>query len=160
MALTFRLFKPAICSCELFMQYDEALSGVERVHSYISPPDAQLLANRIRAGQGKPLNLQPPEVICREHQGLSGEVLFDTVFYEGQRKNRTWAIVSTLLPEITLWQFVWAFDVNRVLQIEFVRLILSTEQRQELQDACDIQFGPGLVTILDTLLTRHPRFHG
>jgi hypothetical protein len=83
---------------------------------------------------------------CAEHPGLTGAFLYSAIADENRRKNTTQGIAQAINPNLTPQVYQWAFDANRVLEVSW----LTTEPvaKRQIQDQCDLQFGPGLVAVL------------
>ncbi len=83
---------------------------------------------------------------CPEHPGLTGLFLYSAIADENRRKNTTQGIAQAINPNLTPQVYQWAFDANRVLEVSW----LTTEPvaKRQIQDQCDLQFGPGKVAVL------------
>ncbi len=85
---------------------------------------------------------------CPAHAGLSEIPAFDTVLDENRRKSRAFGIAQELIPlapPLSLDDYRWSFDDNRVLKVSMARL--STAQRAILQARFNSEFGPGKAEI-------------
>lgn len=143
------LWSPDTCRCSVFFTYDGDLPLEEQIFSYITQPDAQAMANRVRDGQGEPRNVQPPEVICPVHVGLgSTSRLYGTLQDENTRKNISIGVATGVKPTLTAEEVLWAFDSGRVLHLSFDRENMPTPREKiDIGAAVNIQFGPGKVVV-------------
>lgn len=125
MPLNHTVWRPATCECEIVIEWDTAVPPEERTHSLF-----QIL------------------VLGPEHAGLSGQALEDTIEAECNTVSTTVSLAHAMIPEITGDAYDWAFDADRVLEVAFTNIALTPPQRRLVQDACDLQFGPGKVVVL------------
>lgn len=151
MSNTFRRWGPDTCGCNLFYQYDDALSEDAVVHSYIAHADAQTLSNQIRDANGNPRVIQDPEVACSAHIGLAGTLaLWGACQDENTRKNISQGIAQGLITglkeETDGKEFQWSFNPARVLLITLVNV--DAGEATSVGAALDIQFGPGKVMVI------------
>lgn len=124
MAVRTTRWSPDTCPCIVEFSWDDSVSADARTHSYHDTVQT-----------------------CPEHGALAGSALFDTVFSENRRKNVTLFLAQQIEASITGEDFLWLFDSERVLEVNFGER-LTAVQKQELQAACNIQFGPGLVRVV------------
>jgi hypothetical protein len=82
-----------------------------------------------------------------EHAALTGAALYAEVLSECRRKGRAQEIAEAKDVDLTLEVYEWVFDANRVLEITFLTNV-PPPLRQQIQDECDLQFGPGKALIL------------
>ena len=128
-----QLWTPDTCAspstgdaCQLEETWDDALPPLTRTHDF-------KLARKL----------------CSRHaatHGANHAAAFAANYDENKRKNITFSIAvgvkNTVLPE----QFVWSFDASAVLRVTFGSA-LTTNQRNQLQAAADVQFGAGKVVV-------------
>jgi hypothetical protein len=115
---------PDTCDCIVEYEWDTDVAEANRVHTFKSV-----------------INTGP------EHAALVGSTLYDEVVSENRRKNLTQGIAEAIDVNLTREVHQWAFDANRVLEISFL-INVPPPVKQQIQDACDLQFGPGKVRIL------------
>lgn len=131
-------FSPDTCGCELEYTWDDTLTESERVHSFKSI------------------------VKCPVHSGQADETAYNTVFEENPRKNIALerclangptALFDTIdgtrqLKQGITYNFSWSGTApNRVLNISFTGITLTTTQRNAIQTALNTRFGVGKVVI-------------
>ena len=121
-------WRPDTCSCYLRFSWDDAVSDIARVHSWMET----LLT-------------------CPEHPGVSGQALYDAAKADNDVKNFTLEIAFSI--DATVEQdgsnFQWSFGPPpaRVLTVSFPGAGLNANRLTQIQDACDIRFGPGKVVV-------------
>lgn len=84
---------------------------------------------------------------CPEHPGLTGAFLYSAIVGENRRKNTTQGIAQAINPNLTSQVYQWAFDANRVLEVSWLTTVTGAA-KQQIQQQCDLQFGPGKVAVL------------
>lgn len=109
-----------------------------------------------------PITLVNIENKCPIHSSLSDQNTFNTLFEENPRKNNTLAECLEQAPAITditaegskalkdglTYNFTWSGTApNRVLNISFSGVTLTTAQRNGLQSALNAKFGVGKVIL-------------
>lgn len=143
-------WSPETCGCSVFYVYDADRAPVDRVHTYISRPDIQALADRVRGAQGLARNIQPQEITCVVHEGLGGSSrLWEVLQEENTRKNEAVGVAIGVKAALTGEQVLWAWDESRVLQLSFAReAALTAQEKADIQAAANIQFGPGRIAVL------------
>lgn len=114
-------WSPDTCDCIVEYEWD---TGVNRVHTFKSVINTGL-----------------------EHAALTGATLYEEVVSENRRKNVTQGIAQAIDVNLTAGIYQWAFDANRVLEVSFLVNVPSAVKEQ-IQAACDLQFGPAKVVIL------------
>lgn len=122
-------WSPDTCGCILEYEWDDAAPQDQRVHSY---------KNTVKS--------------CPEHGALAGAPLYTTVVAENTVKNR---VVPTALSLLTAFNeeklneiFQWWFDAQRVLNVTFVGLSLTNQQKNQLQDFFNQALGAGKVKLV------------
>lgn len=125
MAIKTTRWSPDTCGCSFDYQWDNQQSPDVRTHTF---------SNVVKR--------------CPEHAALSGVALYDAVLTENQTKNILLGIAIGVESTITDESYRWSYDGARVLQVEFVGLTPNGARRTAIQNAADIQFGPGKVAIL------------
>ena len=131
-------YSPDTCQCVLEYTWDDTLSEADRVHSFKSI------------------------VKCSVHQGQADQTAYNTVFEENPRKNNALgtclangpaALFDTIdgtrqLKGSINFNFSWSGTApNRVLNISFTGITLTTQQRNTIQTALNNLFGVGKVVI-------------
>ncbi len=143
-----QLWSPDTCSCVIHLAYDDTIAPESRVFTYVTEVQAKAI-HQARIDAKVPntnISPQPPAVLCPFHTGL-GILLHPVVLDENRRKNITLGLVQNAVAAIKLENYGWKFDATRVLQINFPSISLNTNQKNNIQAACDIQFGPNKVKI-------------
>ena len=131
MALRQQRWVPDTCAlpasgdaCSILERWDDDTSEIARTHA-----------------------LDVVEKVCSLHAGLSGQALFDALYDQNRRKNTVWSIVQTIRTGLTLDQYLWSFDANFVLVVDFGSN-LTNAQKTALRNAVNLQFGLGKVTVI------------
>ncbi len=125
--ITINRWKPDTCDCVIEQWFDDAAS-----------PRVILYANILTT--------------CPEHTA-TGETLWDTINGENRRKNGVLAAVEAVIDaatrnDFTTWRFLdtrLAGLDERVLQVTLSNV--NNQQRNSVQSAADLQFGPGVVEV-------------
>lgn len=120
-------WSPDTCKCVTEFTWDNTVDEDLRVHTY---------SRDIK--------------ICPEHTGKSGLALYDALLDENQRKNITLSLSQEERPDVTHRLFTYSFDTARLLlTVSFPRLrpIMTPPEKDRIQAACDLQFGPGKVLV-------------
>jgi len=117
-------WRPDTCDCVIEYEWDTDVASEDRVHTFKAAPN-----------------------IGAEHAALSGVALYDAVQSENRRKNVAQGIVQAIDVNLTYEVYQWAFDTNRVLEVSFL-INVPNPIKQQIQDTCDLQFGPNKVIIL------------
>ena len=81
---------------------------------------------------------------CAGHRGVSGVALAVVLTEETRRRSTALSIVKGIDPNAAAIGEYTGFNASRVLQL---RVPLTPPVKQQIQDACDIQFGPGRVVV-------------
>lgn len=115
-------WRPDTCGCIVEYKWDTEVAPEARTHTY-----SRTIAT------------------CPEHAALAGNALYTEVVSENRRKNLVLGIAQGIDSAITDEGYKWSFDANRVLQASFSGTTPVT--RQQIQDACDLQFGPNRVVV-------------
>jgi hypothetical protein len=116
-------FSPDTCACVLLEIWDDATTEAERVHTF-----------------------QQMEVTCAVHASQTGEAVYQAVRSENRRKNLIGVIARSIRPAFLDTEYTWVFDAQRRVVVTIANL--TNAQKTALRTACDLQFAPGLVTIL------------
>ena len=83
---------------------------------------------------------------CAAHTGLVGPALFAAMLEENRRMNGVRQIASELTNvSVELVNVSWAFDSRRLVEITFPDL--TRAEKDAVQAAADIRFGPGRVRV-------------
>jgi len=121
-------WSPDTCACVFEYEWDDALEGSDRIHSF----------KRVVK-------------LCPEHErlGFQGKAAFDKVMEENTGKNIAWReIMGELnLTHEDLNKYVWFFDESRQLQAS-VTLELTTEKKQALQGRLNTVLGAGKAKVV------------
>ena len=125
MAVKTTCWSPDTCDCRIEYNWDDEVAAHLRVHTI-----------------GK------VDIKCAVHQAVADNDLLDTLLNENRRKNVAFGIIKGFNPDFQLKDFGWFFDEKRVLQVTIAKG-LTTEEKSELQDACDIQFGMDKAVMAD-----------
>lgn len=126
--ITINRWKPDTCRCVIEQWFDD--DAKPRVIAY-----ANIL------------------LTCPEHTA-KGETLWNTINGENQRKNKTLAMVESVISlqareEDTTWAFSsvrLSGSDERVLEVTIAKA--TSPEKSSVQSASDIQFGPGAVVII------------
>lgn len=110
--------------CEIVFEYDDSLPLIDVVITV-----AQV--NRL----------------CPIHAALAGPDAGNQVWAENRIKNDVMGLLEAERADVTPPDYEWSYDDARVLQASFPGVALSIAAKQLLQDACDLQFGPGKVVV-------------
>jgi hypothetical protein len=76
---------------------------------------------------------------------LTGDTLYATVLEENQRKNFTLSFAVDISSKVTLKNFSWRFDDNRILHVSSP--VLTAQNKSLLQQLADNRFGAGKVIV-------------
>lgn len=143
-----QLWGPDSCACRVYQAVDN-VTGASR---FISRDEAVVLHEALYLANptsvhNPAIRPQPPVVICPAHAAL-GDVItrFNSLLAENRRKNTVLSIAQSVKTTLTTDSYNWSFDGSRKLLVSFATG-LTTNQRNNIQSACDIQFGPGLVLV-------------
>ncbi len=86
---------------------------------------------------------------CAAHRGISGVALATVLTNETRRRSTSLKIARSVEPIVleraVIGQYT-GMNATRVLQLSFV-VTVSPSVKQQIQEQCDIQFGPGLVVV-------------
>jgi len=117
-------------ACIFIEEWDDAVDVYSRTHDFVMA-----------------------EKLCSHHAAIHGSnhaAAFKANYDENRRKNKTCTVAIALRPDLTPMQvfeaFTWSFDPQRNLTVSFGNLF-NAQQKAQLQDALDIQFGQGMVTM-------------
>lgn len=124
MAIRVTRWGPDTCGCVFDYQWDDTLAGDVRTHTLTRVVNT-----------------------CPEHPSLTSVSLFDAVANENRTKNTVLSIAQGVISAIAIADYTFSYDASRVLQARFA-VTLNQNQKKNIQDACDLQFGPGVVLIL------------
>lgn len=88
---------------------------------------------------------------CSLHAPIAdGAALYALLYLQNRRKNTCWRMANAINTAITSdkWSALsWSFDANDVLTVN-IGTLLNSQQKNNLQNQCDVQFGPGKVVIV------------
>jgi len=86
---------------------------------------------------------------CPEHVGFSGQALYERILAENRRKNVSFTLAKEIDVDLVLADFIWSFIVGDqpVRKLLLSMPTFNPPKRNDLQDACDLQFGPNLVVV-------------
>ncbi len=110
-------------ACSILEEWDDSVDPITRTHT-----------------------LKTVEKVCSLHAGVAGLTLFTRLYDENRRKNVSWSIAQSVKATLILSQFVWSYNSVGVLLVNFGSA-LTTNQKTQVQNACDIQFGAGKVLV-------------
>lgn len=108
-------WSPDTCSCVLDIEWDDTEPESSRTHTI------KAVVNR-----------------CGHHQARSDEDIFKAVLSENTRKNRVFGLAQQALPGVTLEDYDWSFDAERVLEVKFANM--TPAQKVHLQQDCNNKF--------------------
>ncbi len=112
--------------CILIESWDDQVSAAARTHNFV------------RA-----------EKLCTRHAAAHGgnhAAAFTANYEENRRKNTTLGIAQSVKAGLTPEQYQWSIRNDGVVLASF-GANLTTNQKNQLQSNCDIQFGPGKVIV-------------
>lgn len=118
-------WSPDTCGCVLEYEWDDSQDENTRTHSF---------KRIIKA--------------CPEHAALAGKPHYDQVLLENTRKNIAFDEIQKAHPQVTLDNYLWFFDKDRVLQVSLMGVDLPEAAKRGLQTALDARFGAGKVKVL------------
>lgn len=118
-------WSPDTCGCVLEYEWDDKQNEDMRTHSF----------KRIIS-------------LCPAHSTLVGKNAYDQVLSENTRKNLTFALIKEKQPSIEPEKYLWWFDANRDLQVEFIGITLTENQKQDIRNSVTTKFGSGKVKVL------------
>lgn len=90
------------------------------------------------------------ERVCAFHaalQGLGVSAVYNRALDENRRKNTTWSIAQSVKAQLLIEQMQWSYDANGLLTVQF-GTNLTNQQKTQLQNVANVQFGVGKVVIL------------
>lgn len=87
------------------------------------------------------------EKACSFHALETPASGFARCYDENKRKNITWSAALVEKASLTLDKYQWSYSDTGVLTVNFGS-DLTAQQKTRLQNACNIQFGPGKVIVL------------
>lgn len=116
-------WSPDTCGCILDYQWDTEIPSDLRTHTFLDP---------VR--------------VCQPHSVMPDSQVASMVYEENRRKNWSLDIVHSQLPDLDLSTISWSYNEVRALEI-FLGSLVSFQGRLLLQDAIDLQFGPGKIYI-------------
>ena len=127
MAIKTTTWGPDTCSCRVTFQWDDEVPSDLRIHTQIA------------------VESKGPE-----HAAIVDGSLYQTLLGENRRKNLTFGIARAELArpdnDPVQW-YSWSFTPGRVLEVSFISIVVSNAVKQRIQNACDLQFGPGTVVV-------------
>lgn len=89
------------------------------------------------------------EQTCAGHTGVAGVALATVLTDETRRRSTSFKIVravdSTILDRVVRGTYT-GLNANRLLTISFL-VNVAPPVKKQIQDACDLQFGPGKVLV-------------
>ncbi len=105
-------------SCVFLEEWDDTIDAIARTH-----------------------NFKQRERVCSRHAILpDGAACFLANYDENRRKNTTWSIALSIKASLLLEQFKWSFNLSGVLLVDLTSFA-TTQQKTQLQNFCDVQFG-------------------
>ena len=113
-------------ACVLIEVWDDAVAVEARTHDFVR---AEKLCSRHAAAHGA------------DHAAA-----FTANYDQNRRKNISLAIAQTIKSSVTNEMYVWTFSASGVLTVSFGSN-LTSNQRNQLQAAADLQFGAGKVVV-------------
>lgn len=121
-------WSPDTCGCILEYEWDEALEGSDRVHTF-----------------------KKVVKLCPEHKrlGFQGAATYDQVLSENQGKNRAWGLImqELNLPHTDINKYIWFFDESRQLQVSLTEP-MADGKKQEIQAKLDTLLGAGKAKVV------------
>lgn len=111
-------------ACSLIEEWDDAVDPVSRAHSMI----------RV-------------EKQCSRHAALDPATCYARNYEENRRKNVSFSIAQSVKASLPLAAFKWSFDQAGILSVDFGDE-LTTQQKTQLRNALNIQFGPNKATVI------------
>ena len=82
-----------------------------------------------------------------EHGTLSGTAHALAVLDENGRKNQMLGIAANVLGTGIVGRYSWSFNLNRTLLVSFNGTNISGPLKTQVQNAADLQYGPGKVVV-------------
>lgn len=155
--LDVKLWTPDTClpgdSCKIYFLIDDVNPGVSL--GYVTHDqaiviyNARLIArpNSTNVTEGSTPNQRPR--LCSAHAPLGHTpAMYTVVKEENERKNFTLTEIQRILPAVLVDDYIWVYDVNRVLQVSIdARIPVTGATRIVLQNALNTRFGPGKVVV-------------
>lgn len=121
-------WSPDTCECVLEYEWDTALEGSARVHSF-----------------------KKVVKLCPEHErlGFQGKATYDQVGIENRGKNIAWGQIKQALnlADEDIDKYVWFFNESRQLQVS-VTSPIAVEKKQEIQAKLDTLLGAGKAKVV------------
>lgn len=89
------------------------------------------------------------ERLCSRHaaaHGANHAAAFTANYDQNRRKNITFSAAQTIKAGLLYENMVWSFSADGILNVSFGGL-LTTNQKNQLQSTCDLQFGINKVVV-------------
>ena len=115
-------WSPDSCQCVMLETWEDTVDAAARTHTF-----------------------QQMEVICPAHTSLAGEPAYQTVRAENRRKNLVAVAAKSVRTQFVDSDYTWSFDAQRRLIATIQTFTIP--QKNALQAAVDLQFGPGTVLV-------------
>jgi hypothetical protein len=122
MAEKLTTWSPDTCGCRIEYQWDDEIDATSRTHTFTQTFKT-----------------------CPAHLSLRGVDLYDALVDENTRKNITLTVAQGVKVDIVVEDYSFSFDAGRELLARFAGI--TDQQRTDIHDACELQFGPGKVTV-------------
>lgn len=113
-------------TCVFVEEWDDVVDPVARVHTFVS-------ADRM----------------CSRHTQMynsDGSLAYSSNYEENRRKNLVWSMALIVKATLVLDQYKWSFNSSGLLVVN-LGSALTTNQKNQLQSQCNLQFGPDKVQI-------------
>ena len=120
-------WSPDTCSCILEYEWDDALEGDARTHSF-----------------KKAIQL------CEHHKALAAGNAYNAVLSENTRKNQAFGLAKKVKPNLEPSSYTWSFEgtgADRKFKVGFLGK-LQPEEVASLQAQCNTKFGTGKVEVI------------
>ena len=137
-----QLWSPDTCGCVIHTAYDDTLPPSERVLSYVTEEEAEVIVHARRKAGEKNINpkRQPPAILCPAHAAIGAKPeLLATVRDENNRKNIAFSLAQEIIPELPVENYRWSFDKDRNLKARFIGV--NQGQLGQIQAALSSRFG-------------------
>ena len=153
-----QIWTPDTCECALHQAIDEDKVGTQELAiRFVTPDEAADLFAAYRAA--KPNNSIPMTKdewkkahgnvkLCKAHE-VHGhtKARYDAVMNDNRKKNVTFAVAAGVSTDVTPDTYKWLFDADRNLQVTFTHKNVTADMKNQIQAACDLQFGNGKVKV-------------
>ena len=83
--------------------------------------------------------------LCSAHAGMTGTAHFAAAVDECGRRNEVERIAAQLISNYDAEKFTWSFNLLRIILVSYQGA--SANVKTQMQNAADLQFGPGKVLV-------------